>query len=1431
MPPTILLNSLAQVRRRAKVLGVLFGAGVTVVSLCGLLLATVLLDYALRLPAWPRLLVMLAAAGALGYVAWNWLLRPAMARLTLGDVAGKLEEAFPQFDDRLRSTVDFVHDDQPGSEMMKQRTVADATHLAQKLDLSKAVVVQPVLASWAGAIGALVVLVLLSLVSGEYGKTAIAHLLRPFSRVEWPKAQQIAAVTGWPQTGRVPVGYPIKLNMSLAKGNRASLKAEVYYQYDNGTVQRQLMNRNEDGTFTVAVDAKGQNMKVWVKAGDDQTEPRMVTVVPKLAIRQVTALVSPPAYAQQRPVSLDLSQQSTASLTVGSMVQLQVSFNKPLAAGQDAIAIEPVGEGSSPAGLVWQDMTDSSRMGTFVAMDSLRFRIRARDVDNFYNTAVEEFQLIVRPDQMPMVMIESPRRNEERTAVAVFPLEVLAEDDFGIAEMTLIVERVGGGGATTAPSAKDFRIPLKDWTPTDLNGERQRFRLKWDWDLDQMAKSQGIELKPGDVLEYYVQVRDNYAVDVLDKASGRTVRTLHEPVNSGRLRITIITQDQLIAAATEALRNASEQGKAILQSQNRTLEETRTLNKDLQDKKNMEAAEKMAANRLVDQQNTIAQRTRQVANDMATLEQRLAENKAENKSMQETAANVKEQLGRTADMPMTQAAKHLNNVSQSQEQQSGQSPKGSQGSPQQQQQQQQERQGNMQKSMERQETASKELESALNKMGEFGVMENLKKEIEAALKEQQRLSKELQEAGKETLGKRPEELSKEQKNKLDKLAADQQKAAERTQAMTGKLDKAGEQQQKSDPAGAQAAKQAAQQSRSQNVSGNQSQAAQSAQQNQQAQAQARQQAAELGLQMMLNTLREAERRKLEQLIKQLAELQEKIERLIRAQAGHNIDNLTLQVAEKLKKPDEISKTAAELMLKAEREKPLDPPNDLSKVVRLQEQTMRNARSYTADADKLPKGGAEIAAALTRSAGHMEKALGQLTENKLVEGYSPPQIDALASLENIKKQIEQAKAAAEEEQNEADRDTIRQALEKIREEQVVVNVETKRIDAAPRDDRGNRSREDDVKLGQLPGRQGGLATRTGALRDPLSSAGGVVYVWAIKDVVESMQQVQKDLGKPETGVPTQAEQNRIVEQLDAMIKNLAIKPPDPSKFAQGGGGGGGGGGSPPPERLPTEVEIRLLKALQEAVNRSTQTIAQQPKRDHAKLNELSSRQGALRGVFREMMMRAARRDVVGEKEPDAKDQLPEKASKEQVTDQEMRDALIRDNPGGDEIGIIVKLNGNRMARSRQRLGEKHDPGDTTQEIQRRIALDLDKLAEEARRQQQQQQGQPQPGQGQQGQKPQPGQGQQPANQGQPGQGPPKPNRGQSPAGQSTLSGGGDNNANPSKEIMESAKNWGALTPRERDAIIEGARETIIEKYKKLTDDYYRAMATKASERRN
>lgn len=1395
MPPTLLINSLDGIRRKVKTLSVLYGVGLTLASLVGVLLAVVLLDYLLNLHAAPRVVLMLAGIAALGYGIFQWIIRPLIARMTLNDVAGRLETAFPQFDDRLRSTVDFLGKTIPGSDAMKDRVVTETASLATNLDLNRAIVTRPAYVSIAAGVGAiLLAIVLATMVNQSLLRIAMARLFTPFDGTAWPKKVQIDVLSS-PQT-RVPVGQRLDIRMKLSRGDHNSMRSVVYYQYDDGAVQQELMARGADGTYVSSLDARiepnrqGATLKIWMRSGDDRVDLPPIAVVPRLAIRSVQAVLTPPAYvANATSATVDMTA-APAVTAAGSRVNLLVSFNKPLAEDRP-VEIIPVSEEMVAPDVQWERQSASSAEGGWVAGSSLRFHIRATDTDDFTNNALEEFELIVRPDQSPTVQIENPRRNEERTPVSVVPLQGLAEDDYGIDSLKLIVERIG--------DKRRWEVPLIEngssagaalWTRAEGAGDRMRFRVGYQWDLAQLAEA---NLKPGDVLEYHLLAKDNFLLD------GRE----HEPVPSGRLRISIISQDELAGRVIDELRQIKNQIGDVKNSQDRLRQETGALKGETEAKPELDTADRAAAERLTNQQATAAAQTKQLAGRVEQIQSRLDENQSPSQELRELSRDVSNDLNQTAENPMREATSQLTQTAQPDARP-------------------QQRNQSLEQAQKNQEQASEQLDRALERMANIGSLEQTIASIRKLLEEQQQTSQETRDIGRDNIGRKPEEMKPEDRQRLEQNADAQQELAEKTQKAMEQIQKLAEQMKRSDPTSAEAMERAAQTGQRQQVSPNQQKASQQARQNQQAGAQQAQRQAELGLELMLNELREAERRKLAELQKRLEELQNQVANLIRRQAGHNLDNLANQGPDRLANIDET--LLSDLMTKAERDKGALPPIPaIEQLSPAQEQTERNTRDIARSAEALPNG-AEPAAHLSRAAGRMERAIISLRDRNLAEAYEPPQVEALAALEAAKRIVDEQKADVDEQIDDKEKEAIRQKFVKIKEAQEQLNVETVRIETA-RDNNGQLQRPDAIRLGQLPGEQGKLADDANKLNEDLGAIGSTVYVWANKDIVESMNEVKADLAKPSTGAPTQAEQTRIVEQLESMIRNLAIKPKE-SKFAHEGGGGGGGGGGNGGPQLPTEAELRLLQDLQRAVNRTTKVIDAQPERDQHKLLALGNRQGEMRKLLDETLQNASQGQMRLGPEPDNSDQLPEEANEEDVENQELDRDLLEGVPDEEKNETKAALIGDRMARARQRLALNQDPGKTTQIIQDRIIEDFDYLIDEAREQQAQVRNNQNRRPGQRPQQANPDEMAQAQNQ---GQNQPQPNPGDNPAEESTAPGAGDPTADLSRDIRETAQEWGQITPRLRDAVIEGSGEKIVEEYKKLVEEYYKSVATKANER--
>ncbi|MDB5294624.1 MAG: hypothetical protein JWO31_607 [Phycisphaerales bacterium] len=1449
MPPTMdsanagagLLDALRALRRRVKLLGAARGAGIVLAAAVGLVVAAVLLDYLLKLPPLPRAIVNLAALAALGYAAWAYVVRPAVARLSLSDLAGRIESTFPQFDDTLRSTVTFTERDVPGSAAMKQRTVERARQVAADVDLSRAVALRPVWGSTALGLGALVALLAVTaLVDPALRRIAADRLFA--GSMAWPKRVEIELLDA--PAGRVAAGGELPLRIKLTKGTART--ATVRYRFDNGPWQQEVLQADAVGAGTFTTKLKTQldagrdlsKLQIVVQAGDDERELAPIAVVPPLEVRQATATVTPPPYSKLPPAAVNLAERPAVA-AAGAEVELTVAFNKALDAAK-GVKLEPA-DGRAAPKVAWSFPRNGVVSGkfslsdpTFKPEDSFRFVVRATDADGFTNGGTQEYQVTVHEDVKPTVVIELPRQSEERTPNATVPLRVAADDDYGFDALDLVVE----GKSPNLAGRPAWVIPLVraagaeagvNWQLTaNSTVERKRFVAEYLWDLGKLS---GVTLKPGDRLEFFARARDNFDLN--------GVR--HDPVDSTRLTISIISHDQFEAWVEMQLGNARQEIGAIKKAVDVTKAGAEQQSKETRERAKLDDAQRTTINRLANQQATAAAQAKQTSQKLTDLVQRMAENKAPEQGAKQAASEVAKELDRAADAPMKDAT---NKLTESKETKAD--PKGS---PDEQKRSAEQAAKSLDDAAKQQDAASKQLDAAMNKLSEFGGLAPSIQKIEAIKKEQDAVAKEYKEKLREALGKKPEDMTPQQKKDLKDLTDRQDNLSKETEKALKDLEAKADKMQKSDPQAAKAMKEAAQTGQQQGVPQKQSSpkeqtgAAQQMQQNQQANAQQKHKEIELGLDMMLDKLKAAEQAKLEELQKQLAELQQLLEALIARQAGHNIDNLMIQDPSGSKVAAFSEADRAALFEQAKREepakrdpaKPAEPKPELAALTPSQEQTHRNTADVAKKAEALPD--ATPAGKIAAAAANMEQAAVHLRQKDLPAAYSPKQVDALKNLVEAKKLVDAAKNKNDDQEKQKQEESIKQAYVALLERQTKVNAATADIDKNGKDEEGNLKRSAARDLAALPGEQGKLAEEATKLGEKLKALKSIVYVWANKDIVNTMGEVKEDLAKPRTDAVVQAQQARVAEQLKAMIDNLAKKPPEKKEFAERKEGGGGGGQGKPPPKMPTDVELRLLRDLQGAVNKATTVVDAEVKKaggkkDEQKLLGLGGRQGELRNLLDQVIKGASEGKVALGPEPKDKEKLPEEAGADELDEQEFVKDLVQGKVDADQVEKTVKLVGDRMGRSRQRLALDNDPGKVTQEIQKRIVLDLDNLVKLA--QQQQGGGQPKPGQGKPGDpqgQPKPGdkgqqnakgdQGKQPGQQQQPA--------GQEAAQDSTLTQGGGKTEDLSKELKEKFAEWGLITQRDRGAVMEGKGEAAAEKYRKYVDDYYRELAKRASER--
>ena len=1395
MTPAMLIELLGSLRGRLRAWSAVYGVGLVVAVAVGTFLAIGLFDYVIHLSKVWRLLLALSALGGAGWLIARHVVCPITSSLPIGDIAGRIERRFPQFDDRLRSAVDFIERPTPDSPTMQRSTIDQAINLASALPIREVLDPRPALRAAGIGFGAVVVmLIFVATLDGATRSILFSRVLNPLGNAVWPRRVQIALE---PIAARVPSGGQVQVKLRLTRGDSAKMRPIVFFEDAAGNRRQEYLTRGDDGTYGASIDAQSDSpekpgaMKVWVIAGDDRTTDAAVQVLPKLGVESLTATLASPPYAAHNasPVFADLANQQASGL-VGSTVKLSLRFTKPV---PDAASIRlvPIDEAAAPT-TSWTSTGARQFEAGLRLNQTVRFRVEATDADGFSVSGSSEFQLVARPDAPPSISIENPRRAEERTAESVVPLVGTAEDDAGIRDLQLVVSKLGESPREwTIPLIVDGIAAASDaplaWTALDAGGDRKRFRVDYAWTLAALPDAR---LKPGDILEYALRVTDNFDLD------GQR----HAAVDSSKLRITIISQEQLANRAMDELRQVKAQVEQVKSQHDRTTAETDALGTDVREKSKLDAADASVATRLQQQIGSTASATRSTAERLADLRRAMDENRSTSSDLAQLSKDVGERLASTAEGSMKESLQSLGRATDASRA---------------------DRKEAIDRSVESQRQASGELAAAVKRLEDVGSLNASIGEVQKMLDDQRKLTEASRELAAGNAGKTPQQMSADDRERLAKQVAEQAALANRSQKAMDRLGKAADQLQKSDPDGAAAMRAAQKQGQSKSVTPSQQQAAKQMEQNQQKNARQSQQQAEAGLETMLSELKAAQTRKLSELQKKLADLQAQIAILVRRQSGHNLDNLTLQGPAAM---DQRKDAVAKLTALSER-KPTEPPATMPRLLSGQGQTERNTRDIAKKAADVPDG-AEPASRLTRAATLMERAAVYVKDAKLPEAYEPPQLDALATLDDAQRMIDAQKQKVDDEVEGEQQEAIRNAFVRIRDEQQKLADETKRLEGA-RGAEGKLNRVDAVRLGQLPGEQQKLHDDVAKVGENLVALKSVVYLWANKQIADQMGDEKAELAASRTGNVAQRTHAQILADLSAMIDNLMVSPKESRFESPSAAGGEGGGKSSKP--MPPEAELRLIKALQTNINVATKRLCDDvggaeplTEAQNASAVSLGRRQGQVRTLLGELLSGAGNGEsplgppAVESVATDEEQQL------QQIDAREVEQELLGGKPGGEMAEVDLRRTGDRMARVNQRLEQTRDAGAVTQVVEKRILGDFDLLIQAARQQQQKPPsgGQQKPS-GQQQPAPKPGE-QQAQNKGEN-----KPGNASAAAAASNAGGQTGVASASGKSIDERSEEWGNISPRLRQPVLDSRDETIVERYRRLIQDYTQAVSTEAS----
>ena len=140
MSPNPLANRLAALRRRLRLTAGFRGGSWLLFTMVAGVAVAALLDWQLHLPALVRAVLLVGTLGAAGAVAIHFLVRPLRSRTDNLSLALRIEAEYPELNDCLASTVQFLEPagENPGaSTTLRQAAVRQALDRAEGCDFNR----------------------------------------------------------------------------------------------------------------------------------------------------------------------------------------------------------------------------------------------------------------------------------------------------------------------------------------------------------------------------------------------------------------------------------------------------------------------------------------------------------------------------------------------------------------------------------------------------------------------------------------------------------------------------------------------------------------------------------------------------------------------------------------------------------------------------------------------------------------------------------------------------------------------------------------------------------------------------------------------------------------------------------------------------------------------------------------------------------------------------------------------------------------------------------------------------------------------------------------------------------------------------------------------------------------------------------------------
>lgn len=1160
--PHPLEHQIGAVRRRAGRLVWAFGASRLATTFAAILLSAGLADYLVRYQdRGVRVILSLAALAAAGWAVYRFSQVLRGARFRDLDVALKIERRFPQLQDRLASTVQFLHEreDDPlaGSAALRRALIGQTAGEIDGLDLAQAL--EPAPARRAVAVAAAIGVLALAVVAlnPASSRTAMVRLFNPFSQAAWPQQHHLTVKN---PLRRLAAGQAFEAVVVDAAG--AALPEEVWLQLryrGEGDTSSEVVEPMQfvNGEMIARKENVSQPFAYRAVGGDDASMAWIeLEVVEPPQIEELAVTLHYPDYTGWPAESGD---RHIHALT-GTRVEMRGRATKPLSSGSLEIV-----DGPSIKAAVGADGYSFSLPAPggepFVVDKSGEYWIKLADRDGFAGGEQLRYEIRADEDLAPAVTLDEPAANIFVTPQAVVPLKISVKDDLAIKQIAFYYSRsdksdVGEESFSLYAGPPKVERRAARQPAGDLTGGESR-ALEHRWELAPL------ELKPGVQLIVYAAASDYRPLVGQSQPRRLTVITTNELAERLAERQNFVLGE--LARMLKLEREAREQVSG-LEIQLRQLGELAK-----QDLDHLQGAE--LTQRQVDR--GLVSPGEGVAAQIAGLLAELTNNKVDSPDVERHMRRLLDELGRLGEQELPVISRELTTALKSSQADAGD----------------QQAAGRALAAAGRhQDEVIRSLEQMLGELSEWDNYRRFHREIGQLRHDQETINEQTAELGRQTLAKDFKDLTAQQQADLKKLAARQLELSRQFDKIEQRMQRIGAELDGRDPLAAGAIADALAEARQRAVGSQMREAGRQLGENQLGQAQNKQAQIAENLQEVLDILANRRQRELTRLVKKLRESERKLAELREAQQGLR------------KKWQEAEKLADEAQRKRE----------LERLSRQQRELQQQAERLGRQLERLQ---AERASrSMARGGAKMGRA-GQQGQQGAAQAAAEQAEAAQQDLDDAQQQLAEARRQAEQDLADEQLARLEDALKSIEQRQAQTLTETRRYDEI-RESQGDLTRAQWISVGDLVRQQQSLETEIRELAEKLSAK---AFQFSLAGVAREMAAAAAQLGRRQLGVPAQDAMHHALTRLAQLMSALkpdADEQPAAQEEPEAPGGENGSAGQPG-DALRMVAELKLIGLMQTEINERTKAL-EEARRKTGELTpeerqtyaELSEEQGKL-----------------------------------------------------------------------------------------------------------------------------------------------------------------------------------------------------------------------------